>query len=236
MDFPAPLIEGTLVNRYKRFFADVRLPSGEVVTAHCANPGSMLSVRDDGARVWISPVDNPARKLRYTWEIVEAFGAMVGINTGYPNAIVAEAIAAGRIPELTGYPVLKREQKYGQNSRIDILLEAPGRPPCYVEVKNVTMCRAAGGPAEFPDSVTSRGAKHLAELTAMVEAGNRAVMFYLVQRADCRRFTIAGDIDPAYAKALKLAMKSGVEALCYHARVTPGGIHIDAPLTLALPA
>jgi sugar fermentation stimulation protein A len=236
MQFHAPLIEGTLVSRYKRFFADVRLPSGEVVTAHCANPGSMLSVRDAGARVWISPAKDPARKLRYTWEIVEVFDGMVGINTGHPNLIVAEAIMAGAIPELAGYPTLKREQKYGKNSRIDILLEASDRPPCYVEVKNVTMCRVAGGPAEFPDSVTARGAKHLEELTGMVQAGNRAVMFYLVQRADCRCFTIAHDIDPTYAKALKLAVKAGVEALCYHARVTPTGIAVEAPLTLDLPA
>jgi sugar fermentation stimulation protein A len=150
---------------------------------------------------------------------------------------VAEAIAAGQIPELAGYASLKREQKYGKNSRIDVLLEDPKRPPCYVEVKNVTLKRNAGAdhPAEFPDAVTERGAKHLIEMTDMVKAGARAVMVYLVQRGDCGRFTVAGDIDPTYAKTLKKAMSEGVEALCYGCEVTPGGITISRPLTLDLP-
>jgi len=235
MKFHAPLLEGVLVQRYKRFFADVQLTTGEHVTAHCANSGSMLSVREPGTRVWLSPAANPDRKLKYTWEIIEVNGAMVGINTAYPNQIVAEAIFAGRVPALAGYPVLKREQKYGKNSRIDILLENPDRPPCYVEVKNVTMRRSLDGPAEFPDSVTSRGAKHLHELTDMVAAGARAVMFYLVQRGDCDRFTVAQDLDPEYAKTLKSAMKGGVEALCYSARVSPEGVEVDKALTLDLP-
>ncbi len=237
MKFDTPLIEGVLVSRYKRFFADVRLPSGEIVTAHCANSGSMLSVKEPGARVWLSPATKPERKLRYTWEIIEIHGGLVGINTGHPNRLVAEAIAAGQIPELAGYASLKREQKYGKNSRIDVLLEDPKRPPCYVEVKNVTLKRHAGAdhPAEFPDSVTERGAKHLIEMTDMVKAGARAVMVYLVQRGDCGRFTVAGDIDPTYAKTLKKAMAEGVEALCYGCEVTPGGITISRPLTLDLP-
>ena len=235
MEFHAPLIEGTLVRRFMRFLADVKLASGEVVTAHCANPGSMLSVREPGARVWLSPAAKPDRKLRYTWEIIEVGGALVGINTALPNFVVAEGIQAGRVPELANYPVLKREQKYGKNSRIDILLEAPDRPRCFVEVKNVTMRRDAGGPAEFPDSVTERGAKHLKELGDVVRAGSRAVMFYLVQRGDCARFAIAADIDPVYAQGLKTAMAEGVEVLCYTAKVEPDGIHVDAPLTLDLP-
>ncbi len=236
MKFEQPLIEGTLVNRYKRFFADVRLPSGEVVTAHCANSGSMLSVKEPGARVWLSPATNPERKLRYTWEIIEIHGGLVGINTGHPNRLVADAILAGKIPELAGYEVLKREQKYGKNSRIDILLESPGKPPCYVEVKNVTLKRAAGDQlAEFPDSVTERGAKHLVEMTDMVKAGARAVMVYLVQRGDCRRFTVAADLDPTYAKSLKKAMAEGVEALCYGCDVTPDAITVTKSLTLDLP-
>jgi len=237
MKFDTPLIEGVLVSRYKRFFADVRLPSGEIVTAHCANSGSMLSVKEPGARVWLSPAADPARKLRYTWEIIEIHGGLVGINTGHPNRLVAEAIAAGQIPELAGYASLKREQKYGKNSRIDVLLEDPKRPPCYVEVKNVTLKRNADAdhPAEFPDSVTERGAKHLIEMTDMVKAGARAVMVYLVQRGDCSRFTVARDIDPTYAKTLKKAMSEGVEALCYGCEVTPGGITISRPLTLDLP-
>ncbi len=235
MKFEAPLIEGVLVNRYKRFFADVRVASGEVVTAHCANSGSMLSVKEPGARVWLSPAANPERKLRYTWEIVEVFGGLVGINTGHPNRLVAEAILAGQIPELAGYASLKREQKYGKNSRIDILLEDSKRPACYVEVKNVTLKRSSEHPAEFPDSVTERGAKHLIEMTDMVRAGARAVMVYLVQRADCSRFAVAADIDPTYAKTLKKAMSEGVEAVCYGCQVTPDGINVTGPLTLDLP-
>ena len=237
MKFETPLIEGVLVNRYKRFFADVRLPNGEIVTAHCANSGSMMSVKDAGARVWISPASNPARKLRYTWEIIEVNGGLVGINTGHPNRLVAEAIAAGHIKELAGYAALKREQKYGKNSRIDVLLEDPRRPSCYVEVKNVTLKRdLAGLHAEFPDSVTERGAKHLIEMTEMVRAGHRAVMVYLVQRGDCRRFRVAADIDPTYANELKKALAAGVEAVCYGCEVTPDGITIGkTPLTLDLP-
>jgi sugar fermentation stimulation protein A len=198
----------------------------------------MLSVKELGARVWLSPAPNPDRKLRYTWEIIEIHGGLVGINTGLPNRLVAEAIAAGQIPELAGYGSLKREQKYGKNSRIDILLESPGKAPCYVEVKNVTLKRNAGPshPAEFPDSVTERGAKHLIEMTEMVKAGARAVMVYLVQRGDCARFTVAHDLDPAYAKGLKIAMAAGVEAVCYGCEVDPGGITVTKALTLDLPA
>jgi sugar fermentation stimulation protein A len=237
LKFHAPLLEGKLVQRYKRFFADVALKTGEKVTAHCANSGSMLSVKEPGSRVWLSPATNPERRLRYTWELIEIGGAMVGINTGHPNRIVAEAIAAGEIKELLGYPSLKREQKYGKNSRIDVLLEGPGRPACYVEVKNVTMRRGTGhaAPAEFPDAVTERGAKHLREMADMVAAGSRAVMFYFVQRTDAERFTIAADIDPDYAQELKKALKAGVEAICYGCDVSPDGISIARPLTMDLP-
>src|SRR5579859_6339889 len=156
MKFEHPLIEGRLVQRYKRFFADVKLASGDIVVAHCANSGSMLSVKEPGARVWLSPATNPERKLRYTWELIEVNGGLVGINTSLPNRIVAEAIQAGEIPELAGYATLSREKKYGRNSRIDILLEDSQRPPCYVEVKNVTLRRGSEPhwPAEFPDAVT----------------------------------------------------------------------------------
>jgi sugar fermentation stimulation protein A len=237
MKFEQPLIEGRLIQRYKRFFADVRLPNGEVVVAHCANSGSMLSVKDPGARVWLSPAANPARKLRYTWELVEVNGHLVGINTSLPNRIVAEAIQAGQISELAGYATLARERKYGRNSRIDILLEDPQRPPCYVEVKNVTLRRGhePHRPAEFPDAVTARGAKHLKELTDIVTGGGRAMMVYLVQRSDCRRFTIAADIDPGYAQALDQALAAGVEAVCYGCAVGPDAITIAGPLTLDLP-
>ncbi len=237
MKFEKPLIEGALIKRYKRFFADVTLKDGKVVTAHCANSGSMLSVQEPGARVWLTPVDNPDRKLKFTWELIEIFGGLVGINTSYPNKLVADAISAGEIKSLKGYDSLKREQKYGKNSRIDILLESQGKPPCYVEVKNVTMKRAAGpkNPAEFPDSVTERGTKHLNELAEVVKGGGRAVMFYLVQRTDSTRFALAADIDPDYAKAFDKAMESGVEALCYGCDMTTNGITIGKPLTMDLP-
>lgn len=237
MKFPAPLIEGILVQRYKRFLADVRLSTGEIVLAHCANSGSMLSVNEPGSKVWLSPAADPLRKLRYTWELIEVNGAMVGINTGLPNRIVAEAVAAGQIPELMGYESLKREQKYGKNSRIDILLESPGRPPCYVEIKNVTMRRGftPAHKAEFPDSITARGAKHLIEMSDMVKKGARAVMFYLVQRTDCADFRVAGDIDPAYEKGLRDALAAGVEAIGYGCDITPDGITVARPLTLDLP-
>lgn len=238
MKFPTPLLKGRLVKRYKRFFADVELETGETVTAHCANSGSMLSVKPEGAPVWISPAQNPNRKLKFTWEIVEIKKAKVGINTGLPNGLVAEAIEKGTIPELAGYTSLRREVKYGKNSRIDILLEEEGKALCYVEVKNVTMRRdlSKTGPAEFPDAVTTRGAKHLVELSDMVKEGHRAVMFYLVQRGDCPSFQIAGDIDPEYEKGLIAAIKAGVEVLCYKCQVTPTQVRVTEPLPMDLPS
>ena len=232
MRFPDPLIRGRLVRRYKRFLSDVELSTGEQVVAHCANPGSMLGLAEPGAEVWLSPSRNPARKLRYSWELVAAGGGLVGINTGHPNAIVAEALAGDRIPELAGYRNLRREVRYGRNSRIDILLEKDGRPPCYVEVKNVTLKRGAEA-AEFPDAVTKRGAKHLAELAEMARSGARAVMFFLVQRGDCARLEIAGDIDPEYQLAFAAALAHGVEAICYDCDVAPEAIELNCGLALA---
>ena len=234
MKFPDPLLRGRLVRRYKRFLSDVELDGGELVTAHCANPGSMIGLTEPGAEVWLSPARNPARKLRYSWEMIRIGEGLVGINTSHPNGIVADAIAAGRVAELAGYGGLRREVKYGKNSRIDMLLEADGRPPCYVEVKNVHLKRDAG--AEFPDSVTARGAKHLVELSDMVAAGARAVMFYLVQREDCDDFAIAGDIDPHYATTLDKALAAGVEAICYCCKLTTEAIELDRPLALELNA
>lgn len=229
MRFPDPLVRGRLLRRYKRFLADIELDGGEVVTAHCANPGSMLGLAEPGCEVWVSPARNPARKLRYSWELTGHNGALVGINTGWPNQLVAEAIAAAAVPELAGYATMRREVRYGRNSRIDILLEDPARPACYVEVKNVHLSRSAGL-AEFPDSVTARGAKHLEELGDAVEAGARAAMFYLVQRGDCAALGIAADIDPAYHKALDRARARGVEVLCYSCQITAAGIELDGPL------
>ena len=234
MIFPDPLLRGRLVRRYKRFLSDVEIDGGELVTAHCANPGSMIGLVEPGSEVWLSPARNPERKLRYSWEMIRVGEGLVGINTSHPNGIVADAIAAGRIGELVGYDGLRREVKYGKNSRIDILLEADDRPPCYVEVKNVHLKRDAG--AEFPDSVTARGAKHLVELSDMVAAGARAVMCYLVQREDCDTFAIASDIDPTYAATLDSALAAGVEAICYCCKLTTEAIELDRPLALELNA
>ena len=236
MEFPDPLIKGRLVRRYKRFMADVELDDGSVVVAHCPNSGSMLSVNLPGSDVWISPARNPDRKLRYTWELARVGSTLVGINTGWPNALAAEAIAAGKVPELAGYASLRREVKYGKNSRIDLLLEDPEKPKCYVEVKNVTMRRdlSDGAPVEFPDGVTARGTKHLAELVDMVAEGHRAVMFYLVQREDADSFVLAADLDPDYAAALSAAMAAGVEAMCYACRLNEKEIAVERPLRLEL--
>lgn len=232
MKFPAPLHSARLLRRYKRFLADVVLDAdGAEATVHCANPGAMLGLAAPGARVWLSRSADPKRKLPWSWEIVEADGGLVGINTAHPNALVAEAIATGAVPELAGYAGLRREVKYGRNSRVDILLEDPARPPAYVEVKNVHLMRAAGL-AEFPDSVTARGAKHLDELGDMVEAGHRAVMVFLVQRTDCARFTLAHDIDPAYAAAYRRARDRGVEAIALACRVTPEEIAAERSIPI----
>ena len=236
MKFPDPLIPGRLVKRYKRFLADVELEGGEIVTAHCANSGSMLSVKEPGSEVWLSPARNPDRKLRYTWELVKIGDTFVGINTALPNRIVEESIVAGKIPELKDYETLRREVKYGKNSRIDILLEDPARPTCYVEVKSVTLKRGLekNDPVEFPDSVTTRGAKHLVELSDMVAQGHRSVMVYLVQRQDGDAFTIAADIDPNYKAALDKAMAAGVEIMCYQCTLDTKKIEISKSLKLAL--
>jgi sugar fermentation stimulation protein A len=229
MRFPAPLTEGRLLRRYKRFLADVELANGEVVTAHVANPGAMLGLAEPGMRVLLSRSASLTRKLPWSWELVEAAGALVGINTAHPNGIVAEAIAEGAVPELAGYDILRREVRYGKNSRIDILLSGAGRPDTYVEVKNVHLSRVPGL-SEFPDSVTARGAKHLAELSDMVAAGHRAVMFYFVHRDDTTAFRLARDIDPTYAAAFDRALAAGVEMLAYQCRVTPEEVAVTRRL------
>jgi sugar fermentation stimulation protein A len=235
MRFTAPLLPATLIRRYKRFLADVALPSGETVTAHCANPGSMIGLAAPGAPVWLSKSDNPKRKLGHSWELVEVdlgSGAeLVGINTTNPNALAAEAIAAGLIPELAGFGSVRREVKYGRNSRVDFLLEQPGRPPCYVEIKNVHLMRRPGL-AEFPDAVTKRGAKHLVELADMAAAGARAVMLFLVQIASAERFALARDIDPTYGAQFDLARRRGVEALARRCRLSRDRIEVAEPIAI----
>ena len=235
MRFTRPLIAATLIRRYKRFLADVALPSGETVTVHCANPGSMIGLAAPGARVWLSTSDNPKRKLGHGWELVEVdlgSGAeLVGINTTNPNALAAEAIAAGLIPELAGYRSVRREVNYGTNSRVDFLLEEPGRPPCFLEIKNVHLMRQRRL-AEFPDAVTRRGAKHLVELAHMAAAGARAVMLFLVQIASAERFALARDIDPAYGAQFDLARAQGVEALARRCRLSRDGIEVAEAIAI----
>jgi sugar fermentation stimulation protein A len=230
MLFPSPLLRGRLIKRYKRFLADVTLDTGETVTATCPNTGSMKGLTEPGSVVWLSTSDSPTRKYKHTWEMIEndigAGPVLVGINTGHPNRIVSEAIEAGKIAPLKGYASLKREQKYGKNSRIDILLEDEAKGTAYVEIKNVHLMRRAGL-AEFPDSVTERGAKHLGELADMVREGRRAVMVFLIQRADAKRIALARDIDPTYGGAFDAAIAAGVEAIGVRCRLSAAEIVVD---------
>jgi sugar fermentation stimulation protein A len=230
MRLPSPLHRGTLIQRYKRFLADVRLDDGRLVTATCPNTGSMMGLTAPGSAVWLSESDSPTRKYRFTWELVEADlgqGALlVGINTGHPNKLVAEAVTANRIRHLAGYPTFRREVKYGKNSRIDLLLECAKKGLCYVEVKNVHLSRRHGL-AEFPDSVTERGAKHLAEMSDMVRLGHRAVMVFLIQRSEARRLALARDIDPSYGEAFDAAKAAGVEAIALRCCMSTDAIMVD---------
>lgn len=235
MQFPAPLIRGRLIKRYKRFLADVELDTGETITCTCPNTGSMMGLVTPGSAVWLSESDSPTRKYRHTWELVEhdlgKGPAIVGINTNHPNKLVTQAVEAGRIASLKGYGTLRREVKYGQNSRIDILLEDEKKGRCYVEIKNVHLMRRPGL-AEFPDSVTARGAKHLAELADMVREGHRAVMLFLIQRGDASRIALARDVDPAYGEAFDAAIAAGVEPLAYRCALTPEDILVDRKIPI----
>ena len=224
MQFATPLVSGILLRRYKRFLADVTLNTGETITAACPNTGAMLGLNDAGSTVWLSQWDKPSRKYRHNWELIDVDGlGLIGVNTGNPNRIVAEALGMGLIPGLAGYPSLRQEVKYGRNSRIDILLEGGPRPPCYVEVKNAHLFRQ---PAlvEFPDCVTARGTKHLHELADMVRSGARAAMIYLVQADFPKAFALAADLDPTYVQAYLKARQVGVEAYAICCNVTTTGI------------
>ncbi len=229
MRWTAPLLPARLLRRYKRFLADVQLEDGSETTVHCPNSGRMTGLDTPGARVWLS-VGKAGRKLPLTLELVEAEGGLVGVNTMHPNRLVEEAIRADLVPVLSGYAEVRREVAFDQNCRVDLLLRSAGRPDCYVEVKNVHLKRTRG--AEFPDAVTARGAKHLQALHRQVELGARAVMVYVVQRADCADFSLAADIDPAYAMAFEAALAGGVEAHCFACHVGLDELRLAAPLPI----
>lgn len=238
LPFSPPLVAGRLLSRYKRFFADVRLDDGRQVTAHCMNTGTMLGCLGPDSRVWLTPHDDPKRKLQWTWRLASDGDALVGVDTQLPNALVEAVARAHAVAELAGYASVRREVRYGERSRVDLLLEEHPTDPrrCYVEVKNVTLAR--GRTALFPDAVTARGLTHLGELAKVVEAGERAVMVYLVQRGDTDRFAPAEDIDPAYAAGLRDAVARGVEVVALGCEVTPSAVTVDRvlPVHLASPS
>jgi sugar fermentation stimulation protein A len=235
MKFPRPLLEGKLLRRYQRFLAEVTTPRG-MVTAHCPNTGSMLGCAEPGSRVWLSPAENPARRLAWTWEIVEADGILVGIHTGRSNALVREAIGEGVIRELQGYREIQPEVGFGlERSRADFLLSGGRRKPCYVEVKNVTAA-VSGGVALFPDAVSSRGTRHLREMMHAVQTGCRAVLVFCAQRGDVNEVRPADAIDPEYGATLRQALDAGVEAIAYRAEVSPGAIVLTRKVPVVIPA
>jgi sugar fermentation stimulation protein A len=230
MRFQTPLVPARLIRRYKRFLADMRLDDGREVTAHCANPGSMLGLAEPGVKAWLEPNDDPRKKLKFGWRLVDhENGHFTGVDTSVPNRALKAALEARAVPALAGYGTVRPEVKYGKNSRIDFLLSEAGLPAAYVEVKSVTLSRQPGL-AEFPDSVTARGAKHLAELSEMAAQGHRAVMLFLVQRTDAERVGVAGDIDPAYDAAFQAARAAGVEVLAHGTEISPEGIDLGSAL------
>lgn len=234
MKFAVPLVPARLIRRYKRFLADCRLEDGREVTAHCANPGSMMGLAVPGEKIWLEPNDDPRKKLKFGWRLVDhENGHFTGVDTSVPNKALRAALEAGEIPELAQYRNVRAEVKYGENSRIDFLLNQPGLADVYVEVKSVTLSRQTCL-AEFPDSVTKRGTKHLGELAAMAQQGHRAIMLYLVQRTDCDHFELAADIDPAYAAAFSAAQAQGVERLIYGTRISPQGVWVDTGKSYAV--
>ncbi|MEX3313901.1 DNA/RNA nuclease SfsA [Sulfitobacter sp. PS-8MA] len=233
MRFQTELVPARLIRRYKRFLADCVLEeTGEEVVAHCANPGSMMGLADPGSRIWLEPNDDPKKKLNYGWRLVDhGNGHFTGVDTALPNRAMRAALMAREVAPLAAYTEVRPEVKYGENSRIDFLLRGEGLPDAYVEVKSVTLSRRAGL-AEFPDSVTARGAKHLGELAKMAQAGQRAVLLYLVQRTDCRQMQLAADIDPTYAAAFEAARAAGLETYAIGTHITPQAVTLAEPLTL----
>ncbi|MBW4709448.1 DNA/RNA nuclease SfsA [Roseobacter sp. YSTF-M11] len=235
MRFQTDLVPARLTRRYKRFLADCVLEdTGTEITAHCANPGSMMGLADPGTRVWLEPNDDPKKKLKYGWRLVDhQNGHFTGVDTSLPNRALKAALQSRAVAPFAAYDTVRPEVKYGQNSRIDFLLSAAGQPDLYLEVKSVTLSRQTAL-AEFPDSVTARGAKHLAELAQMVGDGHRAAMLYLVQRSDCTRFTLAEDIDPTYADAYRAARTAGVETFCYGTNISPVGVTLADALEISI--
>lgn len=231
MRFPSRLIRGTLVQRYKRFLADVRLEDDEIVTAHCTNTGSMIGCKEPGSKVYISRSENLNRKLLYTWEMIKTDGRWVGINTLHPNKLVAEAVESELITELSGYRSIRREVKVSAHTRLDLCLEGRNGS-CFVEVKNVTL--AANGTAAFPDAVSDRGTRHLQELMRLKRQGHRAAMVFVIQRADCQNFRPADEIDSEYGRWLRRAVKAGVEVLPYAAKVTAREIVLTGRIAMTL--
>lgn len=229
--FPEPLIPGRLVRRYKRFLAEVELDDGHRVTAHCPNSGSMLGCLAEAAPVYLSHHSDPKRRTAHTWEMIRINGSWVGINTGLPNKLVAEAARQRVLPPFADALSVRPEVPLGPGTRLDLLVQRD-RGPLYVEVKNVTLVE--GRQARFPDAVTTRGAKHLRELTALTARGQAAAMIYLVQRQDAQAFRPARDIDPVYARELERALAAGVEAWVVQARVSPRGVSLWRTLPLEL--
>lgn len=234
MRFQTELVPGTLIRRYKRFLADVRLADGTEALAHCPNPGAMTGLAEPGARIWLEPNDDQKKKLDFGWRLTElGDGHYAGIDTGAANRVVAEALAGGRLPGLEGYDTIRAEVTYGAGSRVDFVLTGQSRPEAFVEVKSVTLSRATGL-AEFPDTVTKRGARHMRALAKVANGGRRAVVLYLVQRTDCSQVAIAGDIDPDYAAAATEAHAAGVEAIAVDTSIGPDGIETKDILPLNL--
>ena len=234
MQLPKTLYCGTLIKRYKRFLADIRLECGENITAHCPNPGRMTGLSNPGSRVWVSCSPNPNRKLPFTLELIEADGGLVGVNTHHPNKIVREAIESHKIPQLEGYDSLRTEVKYAERSRVDILLEDEKMGRCWVEVKNVHLrrdSRESNGTAEFPDSVTVRGSKHIEDLVDQIKMGDKSILIFLIQRMDCKDFKIARDIDPLYYETLLRGMENGLEVLCFDTNITLSSISLRNSIT-----
>jgi len=228
----SPLREGRLLRRYKRFLADVELPGGEVLTAHCPNTGAMTGCAEEGAAVWLSHTDDPKRKYAHTWELVATSRGMVCIHSALANRVVREAFEAGRIPGFSGYPEVRSEVKYGAGSRADLLLVgSAGR--VFVEVKSVTLC-GDGGQGLFPDAVSVRGRKHLLELQEVLDSETRSVLFFCVFHAGIDRVSAAAGIDPAYRETLARAQAAGVEVLAWRAAVTPATLLLEQPLPFTL--